>query len=327
MNRSMLVLGLCLCSPLLFAADKPRHPHGESSQDLSKQVFATVGKETISVEDYMRAISRGMRQRFYHGKVPQEKLKAFRKETADALVERAMLIQMAKKKGIRVDQAWVDKKLQEFEKRFKDKRDWKKHKAQILQSVRNKLSGDDLVKKLKDRVQTVSTPSKKTIEAFYSKHPEKFTTPNRSRVSVILLKVQPSSPKSAWKAAFEEGERIRAKLKKGASFEKLAKIHSGDASGKKGGDLGFIHEGMLSQQVQKVLAPLKPGELSSVVVLLQGVAIFRLEERIAAKLNPLDKVHQRAVELWTREQKKQAWEKYVNSLKGQFEVSINESYL
>jgi parvulin-like peptidyl-prolyl isomerase len=95
-------------------------------------------------------------------------------------------------------------------------------------------------------------------------------------------------------------------LRQGADFAELARLHSQDASAEAGGDLGYLHRGMLGSTAEQALAPLAPGEVSEPVRLLEGIAIFALRERRTPRLSPLAEVRARAAELCRRERSDQA---------------------
>jgi parvulin-like peptidyl-prolyl isomerase len=142
---------------------------------------------------------------------------------------------------------------------------------------------------------------------------------------VILLKVDPSSPQAAWNAAHEEARRIRQRLAAGADFAELAKLHSGDLSAGRGGDMGYIHRGMLPAPVQAVVDGLAPGAISAPVQVLEGVAILRLEDRKVARQRSFDEVRERAGDLWQRAEADAAWKALIADLRKRTSIRIDES--
>jgi hypothetical protein len=311
------------------AADSAPNPQTETQQKQKQapklDYIAIVGGEKISLVDYISALRRGMRKRFYHGKIPEDELKTFRKEVAEELVERQLKIQEAKRRGIKPDAAAVEKGVKGYDERFKDDPEWAKAREQVLAQVRVKLQGDSLAQKLDEAVHKVSTPSEAEIKAYYEAHPDLFTTPERERVSLILLRVDPSSPGEAWKEAGEEATDIVERLNKGADFAELARIHSSDESAQNGGDMGFVHAGMLGENAQQVLAIMEPGEISAPVVMLEGIAIFRLDERTKPQLNDFASVKDRAEKLLMREKGEQDWKALLSKLHKDTKVEINDA--
>jgi len=82
------------------------------------------------------------------------------------------------------------------------------------------------------------------------------------------------------KAAQAKKEKIAndalARLKKGDSFEKVARDTSDDGiSGPKGGAMGCIRADLLAPEVQKVLGTLEPGKLSPLIKTARGCAIVK----------------------------------------------------
>jgi parvulin-like peptidyl-prolyl isomerase len=89
--------------------------------------------------------------------------------------------------------------------------------------------------------------------------------------------------------------------------------------------MGYVHRGMLPDLAQEAVDKLKPGEISDAVVVLEGVAVFRLEERRPAKLNPLDAVRDRATDLWMRDKGEEAWTALVAKLRRDTPVKLDDS--
>ena len=74
----------------------------------------------------------------------------------------------------------------------------------------------------------------------------------------------------------EEAQKILEQAKSGVEFSLLAKDHSIDAAtAKRGGDLGEFYKGDFSPEIEAPILKLKPNELSGVVKLKIGYAIFK----------------------------------------------------
>lgn len=144
------------------------------------------------------------------------------------------------------------------------------------------------------------------------------------RVSLILLTVPPYAASETWQNRLVEAETITEKLKRGESFASLAIKHSDHESSKAGGDLGFIHAGMLAADVDQLIKDLSPGENAAPIYLLQGVAVFRLEERVKEKLNSYDVVAPRARDLLLRDRREQAWDKLLVQLRAAADIHVGQ---
>lgn len=287
--------------------------------------IAIVNGERVSMGAYVSELRRGLQKRFYHGKVPEEEGKKFRKEIAEDLVKKALLVQEAKRRKLQPDSAAVDISVKAFDAKYQDNPDWEKAREAILPQVREKLNDDSLAKILEESVHEVEVPDAGELKRYYEKNKDLFTTPERVRVSLILLRVDPSSPPEVWQQASEEGASIVKRIGEGADFAELARIHSSDKSAQNGGDMGFAHTGMLGENAQKVLDIMEPGEVSSPVVLLEGVSVFRLEEREKPKLNSFDTVKERAEKLFMRDKGEELWEKLLEDLHKAATIKMNDA--
>lgn len=316
--RMLLITALSL---LLGAGAGQAGERGEAAPDA--EVFAVVGETVIPVEEFEANFHAGMRQRFYHGQVPAAEIAAFRREVAAAMIDRMLLLQEAERREIRPDGEWIDARLALMTERIATSADPEGTRA----AVRAQLLGDSVIMQLRQRIEDIPAPDLEAALAYYRAHPDKFTTPERLHVSMILLKVEPWSDGTVWEAAYEEARRLTGRLEAGESFAELARLHSADGSAVRGGDLGYIHKGMLAREAQAVLDGMGPGDLSGPVQILQGFALFRLEDRAAPSLNAFEKVEGRARELLRRELQERAWEDALARLHEKTAITVNEALI
>lgn len=290
------------------------------------EVFAVVGGKAIPFAEYQSAFASGMRQKYYHAKPPEAELARFQRDIGDQLVNQLLLQQEAKQRGIEPDRAKVKETVADYERRYKDSEQWRANRERLLPGLIERLERQSLLERLEQAVRARPAPSEDAVRAYYAAHPERFTEPEQLRLSLIMLKVDPSSPRVVWEKAGEEAERLHHRLVKGANFGELARLHSADASAANGGDLGYVHRGILPDVIQKqVIDTLKPGTFSAPVVLLEGVAIVRLEARRPAKLRTFEEVRTRAADLVAREQSEGAWRRLITELRARTRIEVDES--
>lgn len=329
--KSAISLGLILISSIVAASDQgtpERRTQVPASQQPMDGTFAVVGGEKISMEEYRANLSVGYRRRFFHGKIPDEELKSFRRDVADTLIDNVMLRQEAQRRGLKPDSAWVARQMKQYKDQVDSDKNTEGQRDEILADLRTKLEQDSLRSQLKRQVKDIPDPDEGQVRAYYRRHPDRFTTPQALRVSLILLTVDPSSPSSAWRSAYDKAKGFVKRIRGGdADFEQLAYRYSGDKSAQKGGDLGFIHKGMLSKDAQQVVDGLKEGQVSDPVQLLRGIAVFRLDERKPPTLNPFAQVEARARQLLKRERAKAAWQGLRDRLRKETPYTINDAAL
>lgn len=291
-----------------------------------KAAFAQVAGTVITHEEFNAAFSAAARNKFFHGKAGGEDVALLQREVADQLVTRVLLLRAARSRDMKADAAAIQKEIDTYEQRYASSEHWKKNREQLIPGLKARLEEQSLLSQIEKAMRVAAKPEESAVRAYYAKHPEKFTEPEQLHVSVILLKVDPSSPATIWEKTQQEAVAIAKRLRTGTDFAVLARQYSGDApSREKGGDMGYVHTGMLPEEAQQALNAVKPGELTAPVKVLQGFAIFRLVDRKQPKLAGFDTVKSRAEELLKREQSEAAWQEFVARLKSKSPAQMDQS--
>lgn len=287
----------------------------------SEPVFATVNGTAITQRDFHTAYANHVRNKFYHREgVAEERLLAARQEVADQLIERILLLEEIERRKIQPNQQQVDEAIAGYEKRYAGSPMWQQNRETLLPGLKERLSEQSRLEILEKDVRRQSPSTPAELKKFYDDNPKLFTEPEKLRLHTILLKVDPSSPAAAWDAAREEAARIVARLRGGASFEELARIHSMDKSAESGGDMGYLHLGMLPEPLQARVDKLEIGVVGDPVDVLEGIGVFRLDERVPARHRSLEDVADRARDLLMREKENQAWRDFLAQLRAKADI-------
>lgn len=289
-------------------------------------IFAKVGSMSITWFDYENEYANESRKKFYHGKPSESAVATFQREIGDKLITNAMLVQEAKRRKLKPDNALVKQQLEQFEQRVAQNPKWPASRPRVLPIITARFQNENLRTKLEELVRNVPSPSKKQLRKYYDAHPEKFTSPPQQRVATILLRVDPSAPDADWQKAIEQGEGLVKRLRAGEDFAELARDYSGDVTAEDGGDMGYLHEGMLPGLPAETVSKLQPGETSDPVTLMEGVGIFRLIDRQQATTLSFKAAEQRARNLWRTEQSDNAWNSLIAKLKKNTSVQKDESH-
>ncbi|TAK67054.1 MAG: hypothetical protein EPO19_12260 [Betaproteobacteria bacterium] len=303
-------------APACLAANGP---DAGSSPDA---VAAVVDGAAISAQQFEVALAAAIRQKYYHRQPPEDQLAALRREVTDSLVNRVLLLKEAQRLGIRADAEQVRAKIADYEQRYRDLPQWRESRARVLPELTRALEEQSAVAQLEAATRVAPSPAEAELRAYYESHPELFTQPEQLRLSMILLKIDPSAPAAAREQALEHARDIVKQLANGADFAGLARRHSGDSSAADGGDMGYRHRGMLPQGIETVIDKMAPGAISEPLRLLEGIAIFRVAERRPAQLRTLEEVRRNVAELWAREQGEAQWRELNARLRAGAEIRI-----
>jgi len=125
----------------------------------------------------------------------------------------------------------------------------------------------------------------------YDANVDSFKHPAQMQVRHILLLAPPSTPKEVADKALAQAKDIQAQLKKGGSFEALAKKYSQDpTTAQKGGELPWFAQGAMVKPFEDAAKTLKPGQVSDPVRTQYGWHLIKLVGNRPAGTVPFDQV-------------------------------------
>ena len=285
-----------------------------------ERLFATVNGKPVTVKEYNEIYAATLRQQFYHGTIPDGQAEAVREEVTGSLIDRELLVYEAERRGIRPDTAKIEQVLASYDARYGTESDWQKQREQMLPELKAQVARHSMVEQLEKAVRDMPQPTTNEARVFYEQRPELFTEPEKLHLSVILLKVDPSSPIEIWNKAREEMQGIYTRIKGGADFAKEARLYSSHESAANGGDMGYLHGGMLVGGLQGKVDKLQVGEVSESIRMMEGYALYRIDGRIPAKLQDFSAVEKRVQELLKRDWADQAHIDMVMRLRASAEI-------
>lgn len=315
-----------LLGPLGPGSYAPALAQGESS--LPPSVFAVIDGESIGQTEFDSYLVRYLRSKLYHGG-SKERLAQLRGEAIDGFIDERLVIREAERRAIVGDAEAVAREVEELERRYEGTEAWNDIEDR-LPALRALLL--DLTRKeaLEASVREVADPGEAELARYHEENLDLFTLPQRNRLSVILLGVDPGAPSSEWRAARIRANEVSARLTgflaaHGAVFAELAKTYSTHHSAADGGDMGVVHEGELSKAAQDAVNRLEVGEVTQPIYVLEGYVIFKLEERMPAETRSLEAVRDRVLALYRRDTSQQQWDRFLSDLRGKAEITVKEA--
>ena len=285
-------------------------------------IFAKVNGTPITVREYRGLLAETMRGRFYHGAIPAGKEEELYKEVADLLIDRELLVVEAGKRGILPDPAKFEKTLADLDARYAARPDWKEKRDQLLPQIKANSDRQSMLEQIEKAVHNVPQPSRAEVRAYYDQHPDLFTEPEKLNLSVILLKVDPGATQEIWKLAHDEAQKIFGRIRDGADFAQQARLHSQHDSAANGGNMGYLHGGVLPEGLENKLIEYKVGVVNEPMTTLEGVMLSRVEDRIPAKSHEFATVETRAQNLLIRDRAEEAWKKTITQLRADAKIEI-----
>jgi len=282
---------------------------------LPDEVFAQVGDATISTVDFNEYVEWRKRQKFFHGKTDAGAVGEFRRSVSQDLIDGVLLRREAMRRGGAVASTQAvahNSPASQFP--------LGEQLPPVLQSL--VLAGNAL-HEFEAQVKTITPVTEADVRGYYDANADKFTLPERVRPAVILLKVPPYAPATQWRQSIDRLREWREQIVKGTSFEELARQNSQHESAANGGDLGLVHKGMLTRELQDIVDSLKVGELAQPVAVLQGGLLVRLNERQSATQRSFVEAATRARQLLEKERGELAWQQLLLELRQNTHVVVN----
>lgn len=290
---------------------------------------ATIDGEPVSYEEFERMVYSEGRQTFYHAAPSDEAAYlAFRREVADKLVNRKLKLSEARRRGMKPDAEHVALELAKLEAQYAGTEQWETDGEAMLERLRVYFEEESLLEQVDAALRRVEAPTEADVRAYYEANIDKFTQPEQVKLSVILLAVPAWADSATWDAAREKAAGILMSIREGRDFADAAREFSADPSAQHGGDMGYVHAGVLEGELLEVVSQLGDGEMADrPVTVLEGVVLVRVEDRRAPQVHTLDEVHERAAGLWRRDAEQAEYEAAIARLREASEIVMDESYL
>jgi peptidyl-prolyl cis-trans isomerase SurA len=224
----------------------------------------------------------------------QEMVKTKRANLLRDLIDQSLLAQKGKDLGLSVETEIV-KRLDEIRQQY----GWKDMDEMESQLRAQGVSLEDYKQTLKNGFLTQEVVrrevgshiqvSREEIEKYYAEHTQDFNRPENVVVSEFFL--------STDKKPEDDIPQIEAKIKaylerirRGESFEELAKRYSEGSTAKEGGYLGSYKRGELAKEFEEPLFQMKKGDVSEVFRTKTGFLFFHVAQHYDAGIQPLEKV-------------------------------------
>jgi parvulin-like peptidyl-prolyl isomerase len=157
------------------------------------------------------------------------------------------------------------------------------------------------------------------IQEYYKENLDEFEEPDTVVLRMLTLKV--SNPEDKQKIS-QEALSIKKSLDEGEKFEELAKKFSEDASAIEGGLLGYVKKGQFMEKIDEEIFKLNEGEISSVIESDVGFHIFKVDEKIPARIRAFSEVREEIQNMFYQQKINQKFEEWLDKLKRDAYISI-----
>jgi peptidyl-prolyl cis-trans isomerase SurA len=268
---------LALTATLLACAAPVR-----AEEMLVDGIAAQVGTEIVLISEVMRMVAPNERKLRELG-APEQEIAKLRAEGLEAMIEQRLSEKVVRDLELYATDAEVDETIESI---ARENGITLEHLKQSV--ARQEMSYEEYRRQIKSELERrkvmgamVSSQihvEEKEVEALYK---ERFESQpeggNQVHVRQILV---PAGEQYGGTLAesCQLVRQIRARIDKGEAFEELARQYSAAAPAQ-GGDIGWLHEGMVADWMTELIGPLEDGQVSQVMELSFGCTIVKLVER------------------------------------------------
>lgn len=283
---------------------------------------ARVNGEPITLVEYKNNVERTktqytqMMQMDFNSPNGAQMLQTIEKNVVNGLVDKEVLVQSAKEKGIEVSSQEINDEVDSIktknfngdEKLFNQTLNLNKITlSQLKEDIRKNKAVEKLKKQLTDEIKI----SEKDKKDYYEKNKAQYGQAEEVRASHILVKDQ------------KLADDIYNQLKKGAKFEDLAKKYSTDPGSKdRGGDLDYFGRGRMVPEFEKTAFSLKDGEMSKPVKSNFGYHIIKRTGYKPAKQSSYEEVKAKVDEAIKTTKSAEVIEKYTKAERDKDKVEV-----
>jgi peptidyl-prolyl cis-trans isomerase SurA len=283
------------------------------------------------------------------------------------LIDQQLLLDKGKDLGItgdtdlikRLDQMRKDMKLESMEALEKAATSQGISYEDFKQNMRNQIITQKVIG---EEVGSHLSMAKEELQKFYDEHKDEMQQPEAIHLSEILiapkLPAEPSAPAKsaptdggaatpdnsnaqqpadkAAKQALEEAALAAAKAKaddvleqirKGASFDEIAKKYSEGPSASQGGDLGTFKRGALAKELEDKTFAMKAGDVSDVIRTKQGYVILKVTEHQMAGVPEMKDIAPKIQDALYYQKLQPALRAFLTKLREEAYIDIKAGYL
>lgn len=251
-----------------------------SASMLPESTVAVVNGVAISEDELQREVSKLLPSTYIHTTIDEKKRKSLEEKALESLIESTLLYKYAVLKGIAAGSDEVEEIFKNFQNRYgtKDRFEAALKKSNFTKkSFKSTIKKEQTLKRLYKEEIEVSF-SYEELKEYYEANKEKYLEPERIRLRLIYVKNDPGDPNGKQKAV-KKVQEAEAMLKKGESFEYVAQEYSSDKTRVMGGDMGYLHRGMLEPTLEEIAFGMNDGEVSGIIERDVGFYIIKVEQK------------------------------------------------
>ena len=313
-------------------------PASVSADTIIEEIVARVNNSIVTRSEYLRSQEQLKQEAQQQDPANADKIVTARqKNVLRDLIDQQLLLQKGADMGITAETD-VIKRLDEMRKQMKLDSMEELEKTAQAQGV----SFEDFKQNMKNQIITQQvigrevgsklTISKEAEHKFYNTHKSEMEQPEAIRLSELLVSTDKKADDSSTDeqriaAAQAKVDDLLAQIRKGASFEDIAKKSSDGPSAAQGGDLGYFQRGQLAKELEDKTFAMKAGDVSDAIRTKQGFVILKVTEHKKAGIPTFEEIEPKIQDALYGEKLAPALRAYLTRLREEAYIDVKKDYV
>jgi peptidyl-prolyl cis-trans isomerase SurA len=297
-----------------------------------EEIVARVNNQIITKSEYERSKEQTKQEAQQQDATHADKLYAEReKDVLRGLIDQQLLLERGKDLEITGDTDLV-KRLDQMRKQMNlasmdDLEEEAKKQGIAFEDFKQNLRNQIITQQVIGReVGSRMNMTKDDEQKYYDAHKQEFTQPEEIRLGEILVATKGEDPAQI-AAAQTKVDGLLAEIRKGTSFEDVAKKSSDGPTASRGGDLGYFKRGVLAKELEDKTFSMKPADVSDPIRTRQGFVILKVAEHHDAGIPTFAESEPRIQDALYTERIEPALRAYLTHLREDAFIDIKAGYI
>ena len=312
------------------------------ADSVIEEIIVRVNNEIVTRTEYIH--SKDQLKSEIRQQEPKEADKLYADRERDVLrdlIDQQLLLEKGKELDINVDTDLI-KRLDEMRKQMgletmEDLEKAAQSQGTTLEDFKlNMKNGMITQKVIGSEVGRHLSIGKDEIQKYYDDHKDQFEQTEQVRLNELLVSTQKMGPDGKTPVdpdnATIQGAEAKAKdlfdqIRKGASFEDIAKKNSDGPTAAQGGDLGYFQRGQLSKDLEDKTFAMKAGDVSDAVRTKQGFVLLKVSEHTPAGIVTMKEAEPKIQDTLYYQKLQPALRTFLTKLREEAYIEIKPGYV
>jgi parvulin-like peptidyl-prolyl isomerase len=304
---------LCLLSAVLICTTCGCLGNGTSKP------LATVNGMVISISEFNDRFARDANSLLDRSSLTPEDYDRLKEEVLNILIDEKVMLFRAKELSISVSDAELAKKIEDIGESYSLKDGFDKALAtrkvnygQWKEELRKRTILEKLISaEVNSKVQVKEDEGK----AYHREHKGMYAPEKRVHVAQIVVRER------------EKAEAVLKRLIRGEDFGKVAREESIGPEAAAGGDLGFVSQGFMPEEIDAAIFSQRPGEIGPVIRSPFGYHIFKIIEKDKKDKKGWDVIKGHVLSDLRKQKEEQEYALWLGALRSKAAIKINRDLL